>query len=51
VHVPDPDWTVERWRPGDERPAILHDALLWQPVPGIAALTIDLPALFDDAAR
>ena len=42
---------VERWRPGEERPEILHDALVWQPVAGIAALTIDLPALFDDAAR
>jgi len=42
---------VERWRPGDERPEILHDALVWLPAPGIAPLSIDLPALFDDAAR
>lgn len=39
---------VERWRPEDERPEVLADALVWQPADG-AALTIDLPALFAEA--
>jgi Uma2 family endonuclease len=42
---------IERWRPGDERPEILHDSLAWQPAPGLAPLIIDLPALFDAASR
>lgn len=42
---------IERWRPADERPEVLHDALLWQPRPELAPLRIDIQALFDDAAR
>jgi Uma2 family endonuclease len=42
---------IERWRPGDERPEVLHDTLLWKPLPDRTPLTIDIPALFDAAAR
>lgn len=37
---------VERWRPHDGRPEILSDELRWEPVPGGAVLSIDLPTLF-----
>ena len=37
---------VERWRPDDSRPEILTDQLTWQPMPGVAALDLDLSALF-----
>lgn len=37
---------VERWRPGDERPEILTDSLVWHPAPAAEPLVIDLPALF-----
>ena len=33
---------VERWRPGDERPEILADLLVWRPRVEIDPLTIDL---------
>lgn len=45
--VVDPDAElVERWRPGDVRPEILDREVTWQPVPGVAPLTIDLPVVF-----
>jgi len=37
---------VERWRPGDARPEIVTDALVWQPDPAQAPLVIELPPLF-----
>lgn len=37
---------VERWRPGDERPEILSDALVWHPAGAGEPLVIDLPNLF-----
>lgn len=37
---------VERWRPGDERPEVLGEAIAWQPVPGANPLTIALAPLF-----
>ena len=37
---------VERWRPGDERPEILSDALVWHPAGAPEPLVIDLPKLF-----
>ncbi len=41
--------TIERWRPGDERPEILSETLRWNP-PGMQApLDIDLPALFEES--
>jgi Uma2 family endonuclease len=36
---------VERWRPGDERPEIVHDSLAWSLQIGVSG-TIDLPELF-----
>ncbi len=37
---------VERWRPGDKRPELLEDRLLWQPEGAAAPLLVDLEALF-----
>lgn len=37
---------VERWRPGDERPEILTDTLVWHPAGAPEPLVIDLPKLF-----
>jgi len=37
---------VEVWTPGAERPAIAVTTLTWQPDTSVAALEIDLPALF-----
>ena len=37
---------VERWRPADERPEIVTDALAWQPDPNVPSLTIELPRFF-----
>lgn len=42
---------VERWTPGDERPEILTETLIWQPAGVANALQIDIPALFEDARR
>jgi Uma2 family endonuclease len=39
---------VERWRPGDERPAIIADALEWLPDGATAPLAIDLSAFFSE---
>ena len=38
--------TIERWRPTDERPAILSDVITWQPLAEAAPLRLDLPSLF-----
>lgn len=37
---------VERWRPGDERPEVLHDTLAWQPRDGLEPLELRLPGFF-----
>ncbi|CAN5875062.1 Uma2 family endonuclease [soil metagenome] len=37
---------VEQWRPDDTRPEIVTEQLRWEPVPGSAVLSIDLPTLF-----
>ena len=37
---------VERWRPDDERPAILDDVVTWQPDPAAPPLEISLSELF-----
>lgn len=42
-------WTVERWRPGDERPEVLTETLTWQPVASVEPLVINLPQLFTEA--
>ncbi len=36
---------VERWRPGDERPEVVSETLVWTPPPTVNA-RLDLPALF-----
>ena len=38
--------TIERWRPQDEQPEVLRDALRWQPMAAQEALQIDLAAYF-----
>jgi Uma2 family endonuclease len=38
--------SVERWRPGDERPEVIPELLEWQPRPGVEPLRISLPELF-----
>ncbi len=37
---------VERWRPGDKRPEVLEERLLWQPEGASAPLLVELEALF-----
>jgi Uma2 family endonuclease len=37
---------IERWRPGEERPEVLGDAITWLPAGASAPLTIELPPLF-----
>lgn len=37
---------VERWRPGDDRPEILHETLTWQPSESAAPFQLDLVAFF-----
>jgi Uma2 family endonuclease len=39
---------VERWRPGDERPEILAEVLVWHPQPAARPLSIELEAFFSD---
>lgn len=41
---------VERWRPGDDRPEVLSDILVWQPKPGIEPLRIVLEEVFGPVA-
>ncbi len=35
----------KRWRPGDERPEVVSQELVWKPLPVVTA-RLDLPALF-----
>lgn len=45
--VIDPDAeSVEAWRPDDERPQLIRDALHWQPAGASAPFTLPLAALF-----
>ncbi|MFN8572031.1 MAG: hypothetical protein U0132_08245 [Gemmatimonadaceae bacterium] len=37
---------VERWRPDDTRPEVVHTTLEWFPPGATVALTLDLVALF-----
>ena len=37
---------VERWQPGSPAPDLLDRSLVWQPVAGVAPLTLDLEDLF-----
>jgi Uma2 family endonuclease len=38
----------ERWRPQDQRPELLNETLVWQPVETVPPLTIDLVKYFAD---
>jgi Uma2 family endonuclease len=38
----------ERWRPGDDRPEVLHEALVWAPDSGKSPLRLDIGAYFTD---
>jgi Uma2 family endonuclease len=42
---------VERWRPDDERPEVVHGSLAWQPDPALAPLILDLEAMFEEAVK
>ena len=37
---------VERWRPGDQRPEVLTERIVWQPAGASVALDVDLKAYF-----
>lgn len=39
---------IERWRPGDDRPEILHDTIEWIPDSTRTGLTIDIKAFFNE---
>lgn len=39
---------VERWQPGDERPAVIADRLTWHPAGATERLVIELAELFED---
>ncbi|MGH7606758.1 MAG: Uma2 family endonuclease [Gemmatimonadales bacterium] len=38
--------SVERWRPGDERPEMLAERLVWQPEGATTRCEIDVPGFF-----
>ncbi len=42
---------VERWRPDDERPEILTDAIVWSPTGATESLRVDLIEMFGEAKR
>ncbi len=44
--IDDRSQTLERWRPDDERPAILSDRLEWQPEGASEPFVLDLQAFF-----
>ena len=39
---------VERWKPGDERPEVIHETLTWQVWESSPSFELDLPAFFAD---
>lgn len=39
--------TVERWLPGDERPEIISENLIWQPAGSQLTVGVDVAAYFD----
>lgn len=39
---------IERWQPGDERPAVVADRLTWHPAGATAQLVVDPAELFAD---
>ncbi|HEX4931814.1 MAG TPA: Uma2 family endonuclease [Gemmatimonadaceae bacterium] len=41
--------TIERWRPGQDRPEIVDGILRWEPAPGVPPLEVDIAATFAEA--
>ena len=39
---------VERWRPGDERPEVLTEQIVWRPDDGAEPLTIEISEIVDE---
>jgi len=37
---------IELWRPGEERPEMLDQELVWRPKAELPPLVVDLPAYF-----
>lgn len=47
--IVDPDARlIEIWQPGDLRPEVVRDALVWQPVAETPGLVVRVPELFDE---
>jgi Uma2 family endonuclease len=42
---------IARWRPDDEEPDVLLDAMTWQPVSDMEPLPLDVTAYFRDVYR
>ena len=48
--IADPDARlVERWRPADSRPEVIHEILTWQPSADRPGLELDLAGMFAEA--
>ncbi|MCC6929844.1 MAG: Uma2 family endonuclease [Gemmatimonadaceae bacterium] len=41
--------TIERWRPGQDRPEMIDATLRWEPAPSVPPLDLDVEALFAEA--
>jgi Uma2 family endonuclease len=44
--IDDNSWTVERWRPDDDRPELVTGVLQWRPEGSAQPFVLDLPAFF-----
>ena len=42
---------IEHWAPGDDRPELLTEVLVWQPVGATSRFELDLPAFFISVAE
>ena len=41
--------TIERWRPGQDRPEIIDGVLRWEPAPNVPPLDLEVGAMFAEA--
>lgn len=41
--------TIERWRPGEDRPDIIDGVLRWEPSPDVPPLDLDVESMFAEA--
>ncbi len=41
--------TIERWRPGQDRPEMIDGVLRWEPAPNVPPLDLDVGAMFEEA--